>query len=60
MLKLLKKLFYLLFMLALISIISFLAIHSAPNSFFAGGELNPNMTKEAIEQLKAVYGLDKS
>ncbi len=47
-------------MLFLISIISFLAIHSAPNSFFAAGELNPNMTKEAIEQLKAVYGLDKS
>lgn len=47
-------------MLFLISIISFLAIHSAPNSFFGAGELNPNMTKEAIEQLKAVYGLDKS
>jgi len=57
---LLKKLFYLVFMLLLISIISFLAIHSAPNSFFGAGELNPNMTKEAIEQLKAVYGLDKS
>lgn len=47
-------------MLFLISVISFLAIHLAPNSFFAAGELNPNMTKEAIEQLKAVYGLDKS
>ena len=47
-------------MLFLISIISFLAIHSAPNSFFAAGELNPNMTKEAIENLKAIYGLDKS
>ena len=47
-------------MLILISIISFLAIHSAPNSFFAAGELNPNMTKEAIQALKAVYGLDKS
>ena len=47
-------------MLITISIISFLAIHSAPNSFFGAGELNPNMTKEAIEQLKAVYGLDKS
>jgi len=46
-------------MLFLISIISFLAIHSAPNSFFGAGELNPNMTKEAIETLKAVYGLDK-
>ncbi len=47
-------------MLLLISIISFLAIHSAPNSFFGAGELNPNMTKEAIEKLKAIYGLDKS
>jgi len=47
-------------MLLLISVISFLAIHAAPNSFFAAGELNPNMTEEAIGQLKAVYGLDKS
>ncbi|SFV55180.1 Oligopeptide transport system permease protein OppB (TC 3.A.1.5.1) [hydrothermal vent metagenome] len=46
-------------MLFLISIISFLAIHAAPNSFFGAGELNPNMTKEAIAKLKAVYGLDK-
>ena len=46
-------------MLLLISIISFLAIHAAPNSFFGAGELNPNMTKEAIAKLKAVYGLDK-
>ena len=46
-------------MLLLISIISFLAIHAAPNSFFGAGELNPNMTKEAIQALKAVYGLDK-
>ena len=57
---LIKKLFYLILMLLLISIISFLAIHSAPNSFFGAGELNPNMTKEAIDKLKAVYGLDKS
>ena len=47
-------------MLILISIISFLAIHSAPNSFLSAGELNPNMTEEVIAQLKAVYGLDKS
>ncbi|MFT5659941.1 MAG: peptide/nickel transport system permease protein [Sulfurimonas sp.] len=60
MITLLKKLSYIFFMLVLISIISFLAIHSAPNSFFGAGELNPNMTKEAIEKLKAVYGLDKS
>jgi len=58
--KLLNKLLYLSLMIFLISIISFLAIHSAPNSFFGAGELNPNMTKEAIEQLKAIYGLDKS
>ncbi|DAB30395.1 MAG TPA: peptide ABC transporter permease [Sulfurimonas sp. UBA12504] len=57
---LLQKFFYISFMLFLISLISFLAIHAAPNSFFGAGELNPNMTKEAIEQLKAVYGLDKT
>jgi peptide/nickel transport system permease protein len=60
MLTFLKKLFYITFMLLLISIVSFLAIHSAPNSFFGAGALNPNMTKEAIQALKAVYGLDKS
>lgn len=54
-----RKLTYLLFMLFLISVISFLAIHAAPNSFLAAGELNPNMTEDAIAQLKAVYGLDK-
>jgi peptide/nickel transport system permease protein len=57
---LLKKIFYILFMLLLISVISFLAIHAAPNSFFGAGELNPNMTKEAVEKLKVIYGLDKS
>ncbi len=45
-------------MLFLISLLSFGAIHLAPNSFM-GGELNPNMTPEAIAQLRAVYGLDK-
>lgn len=45
-------------MLFLISILSFGAIHMAPNSFM-GGELNPNMTPEAVAQLRAVYGLDK-
>ena len=59
MIELLKKLTYILFMLFLISLISFLAIHAAPNSFFGAGELNPNMTPEAINALKAVYGLDK-
>ena len=46
-------------MLFIISLISFLAINAAPNSFFASGELNPNITPESIEQLKAVYGLVK-
>ncbi len=56
---LVNKISYIFFMLFLISIISFLAIHAAPNSFFGAGELNPNMTKEAVAKLKAVYGLDK-
>jgi peptide/nickel transport system permease protein len=46
-------------MLFIISLISFLAIHAAPNSFFSGGDLNPNITKESIEHLKEIYGLDK-
>ena len=46
-------------MLFIISLISFIAINAAPNSFFASGELNPNITPEAIEELKAIYGLDK-
>jgi len=54
-----KKVLYLFGMLLLISLISFFAIHLAPNSFFSAGELNPNITKENIEHLKAIYGLDK-
>ena len=56
----LQKFFYVALMLLIICIISFGAIHMAPNSFFASGELNPNITAESIEQLKKVYGLDKS
>jgi len=54
-----KKIFYILIMLFIISLISFTAIHLAPNSFFASGELNPNITQESIEHLKTIYGLDK-
>lgn len=54
-----KKFGYLVVMLFIISLISFLAIQMTPNSFFASGELNPNITPEATQQLKAVYGLDK-
>jgi len=55
-----KKLSYIFLMLFIIAVISFLAIHAAPNSFFASGELNPNITKENLEHLKKIYGLDKS
>ncbi len=55
----LRKLLYVVLMLFIIASISFVAIHAAPNSFFASGELNPNITKESIAHLKAVYGLDK-
>ncbi|MBN2896066.1 MAG: ABC transporter permease [Campylobacterales bacterium] len=56
---LLRKMLYLLGMTLLISFISFVAINAAPNSFLSAGELNPNMTPQAIERLKQVYGLDK-
>lgn len=54
-----KKISYLIIMLFIISVISFIAINAAPNSFFASGQLNPNITEESIAQLKAIYGLDK-
>jgi len=56
----LQKLAYVVLMLCIISLISFGAIHLAPNSFFASGDLNPNITPEALDQLKHVYGLDQS
>ncbi len=46
-------------MLFIISLISFTVIHLAPNSFFASGELNPNITQESIEYLKTIYNLNK-
>jgi peptide/nickel transport system permease protein len=46
-------------MLFAISVISFIAIHLSPNSFFSSGSLNPNITKESIEHLKEIYGLNK-
>ena len=58
--RLFKSIAYLFGMLILISIISFLAIHAAPDSFMAAGGLNPKMTEENIQALKAIYGLDKS
>ena len=54
-----KKLVYMIIMLFIISLISFIAINLAPNSFFASGELNPNITAESIAHLKEIYGLDK-
>ncbi len=56
---LIQKIGYMILMLLIISVISFVAIHAAPNSFLSAGELNPNITKESIEHLKAIYGLDK-
>jgi peptide/nickel transport system permease protein len=46
-------------MLFIISLITFIAINLAPSSFFASGELNPNITPENIAHLKEIYGLDK-
>jgi len=54
-----KKLIYIIVMLFIISLISFIAINLAPNSFFASGDLNPNITEESIAHLKEIYGLDK-
>ena len=55
-----KKGSYAVLMLLIISIISFAIVNLAPNNFFPGGDLNPNITAEDIEHLKVVYGLDKT
>jgi peptide/nickel transport system permease protein len=55
----LRKIIYMAIMLFIIAIISFVAINLAPNSFFASGELNPNITDESIAHLKSIYGLDQ-
>lgn len=56
---LIKKFIYLFTMLFIVAFISFLAIYLTPNSFFASGDLNPNITKESLEHLKMIYGLDR-
>jgi len=56
---LMKKIIYLFIMLFIIALISFIAINLAPNSFFASGDLNPNITEESVAHLKEIYGLDK-
>ena len=55
-----RKSLYVVLMLFIICLLSFGAIHLAPNAFFASGDLNPNITPEALEQLKKIYGLDQS
>ncbi len=54
-----QKGLYLGLMLLIISAITFAVVNAAPNNFFPSGELNPNITAEDIEHLKAVYGLDQ-
>lgn len=54
-----NKTLYTIFMLFIISVISFLAINAAPHSFLSAGNLNPNITPEALERLKDIYGLNK-
>lgn len=46
-------------MMFIISVLSFGAINLAPSSMFGAGDLNPNMTQEAVTKLQAIYGLDK-
>lgn len=54
-----RKVFYSLTMMGIISLISFGAILAAPNAFFSGGELNPNMGVEQVAHMKSLYGFDR-
>lgn len=57
---LLKRLLFMLPMLLGITIISFVVIHLPPGEpDVLGSEMNPKVTKEAREQIRVLYGLDK-
>ena len=57
---LLKRLLFMVPMLLGITIISFVVIHLPPGEpDVLGSEMNPKVTKEVREQIRAIYGLDK-
>jgi peptide/nickel transport system permease protein len=57
---LLKRLLFMIPMLLGISLISFVVIHLTPGEpSVMEAEMNPKVTKEARERIKAFYGLDK-
>jgi peptide/nickel transport system permease protein len=57
---LLKRLLFMIPMLLGITIISFVVIHLPPGEpDVLGSEMNPKVTKEVREQIRAIYGLDK-
>ncbi len=57
---LLKRFLFMIPMLLGITIISFVVIHLPPGEpDVMGSEMNPKVTKEVREQIRAIYGLDK-
>jgi len=57
---LLKRLFQMVPIVIGMTFISFLIIKLAPGNYFSQLELNPSVSKETIEELKKLYGLDQN
>ncbi|WP_456456560.1 ABC transporter permease [Thermovibrio sp.] len=56
----LKRLLQMVPLLIGMTFISFLIIKLAPGDYFSQLELNPSISKETIEELKKLYGLDQN
>jgi peptide/nickel transport system permease protein len=54
-----RRLLYALFLLAGVSLLSFWMANLAPGSFFDEMRLNPQISAQSVDQMKAMYGFDR-
>ena len=55
-----RRTLYMLPLLIIVSLISFLLIYIMPGDYLTRARLNPQVTQETLNQMRASYGLDKS
>lgn len=55
-----RRTLYMLPLLIIVSLISFLLIYIMPGDYLTRARMNPQVTQETLNQMRASYGLDKS
>ena len=55
-----KRLFQMFPIIIGMTFVSFLIIKLAPGDFFFQLEMNPSVSKETVEELRKLYGLDQN